>query len=340
MRVLLIGGNGFIGPAVIQRLRQAGAEVSLFHRGNQQGIDPEVTHIFGDRNDLGAHAEAFRKLAPDVVIDFILSSGRQASGLMETFRGIAGRVVALSSIDVYRACGILHGSEPGPLQPTPLTEDSELRTVSRTYPPEVVKKARTKLAWLDEEYDKIQVERAVMAEPELPGTVLRLPFVYGPGDKMHRLFPMVKRMDDGRKVILLAAEWADWSPSRGYVENVAAAIVAAATSERAQGRIYNVAETAPGSELEWTRAIARAAGWTGEIRLTPLERMPLPLRKHGNPQQHWFADSTRIREELSYREPVALDSALTATIAWERANPPAEIDPAQFDYAAEDACIG
>ena len=30
---------------------------------------------------------------------------------MDTFRGVAKRVVAASSIDVYRACGILHGSE-------------------------------------------------------------------------------------------------------------------------------------------------------------------------------------------------------------------------------------
>jgi len=339
MRVLLIGGNGFIGPAVVQGLRRAGVEVTLFHRQNRSATDPDVNHILGDRNDLAAHAAAFRKLAPDVVIDFILSSGRQARSLMEAFRGVAGRVVALSSIDVYRACGILYGSESGPLQSTPLTEESELRTVSRTYPEEVVRKARKSLPWLDDEYDKIQVEQAVMSEPELPGTVLRLPFVYGPGDKNHRLFPMVKRMDDGRKAILMVEEWAQWVAPRGYVENVAAAIVAATVAERARGRIYNVAEPGQYSELEWARAIARAAGWKGEIRIIPSERSPQHLKKHGNPNQHWSADSTRIRSELGYCEPSALDSALRATIAWERANPPAEIDPAQFDYAAEDACL-
>ena len=339
MRVLLIGGNGFIGPFVVRGLRQAGVEITLFHRENRPGTDPDMNHILGDRNDLAAHAAAFKKLAPDVVIDFILSSGRQARALMETFSGVAGRMVALSSIDVYRACGILHGSEPGPLQSTPLTENSELRTVSQTYPEEVVKKARKNLAWLDDEYDKIQVERAVMSEPELPGTVLRLPFVYGPGDKNHRLFPMVKRMDDGRKVILLVEEWVPWVAPRGYVENVAAAIVAATIAERSRGRIYNVAEPEHYSELEWTRAIARAAGWKGEIRIIPSERAPEHLKRHGNPGQHWSADSSRIRNELGYSEPIALDAALRSTIAWERANPPAEIDPAQFDYAAEDACL-
>jgi hypothetical protein len=34
-----------------------------------------------------------------------------------------------------------------------------------------------------------------------------------------------------------------------------------------------------------------------------------------------------------------LDEALERTIEWERTHPPA-IDPAQFDYAAEDAALG
>ncbi len=51
----------------------------------------------------------------------------------------------------------------------------------------------------------------------------------------------------------------------------------------------------------------------------------------------WVASSQRIRDELEYHEPVPLDEAIRRTLAWERANPPAEIDPHQFDYAAEDA---
>jgi hypothetical protein len=36
---------------------------------------------------------------------------------------------------------------------------------------------------------------------------------------------------------------------------------------------------------------------------------------------------------------VSLDEALRRTIAWERANPPSSLDPAHFDYAAEDATL-
>jgi hypothetical protein len=47
---------------------------------------------------------------------------------MDVFRGITDRVVALSSGDVYRGGGILHGTEPGPLQPVPF--DRRLRSTA------------------------------------------------------------------------------------------------------------------------------------------------------------------------------------------------------------------
>src|SRR6266478_231939 len=48
------------------------------------------------------------------------------------------------------------------------------------------------------------------------------------------------------------------------------------------------------------------------------------------------ASSARIRQELGYQEPVAIEEAIRRTIPWERENPPAIGSQAQFDYAAED----
>ena len=50
-------------------------------------------------------------------------------------------------------------------------------------------------------------------------------------------------------------------------------------------------------------------------------------------------DSTRLRAELGFREPIVPDEAICRTIAWERKHPPAHIDARQFDYAAEDAAV-
>jgi nucleoside-diphosphate-sugar epimerase len=351
VRLLLIGGSGFIGSFVARQLVRLGHDVTVFHRGTTRpgvaqafrpanaGLKPRATQeLLGDRNRLLESAAQFRALAPDVVVDLILSSARQARELMAVFRGAAPRVVALSSCDVYRACGVLHGSEPGPLEPMPLTEESAVRTVQQTYPPDRIRMLQQVFGWLDDEYDKIPVEREILRDREIAGTVLRLPMVYGPGDPLHRLFPIMKRMDDRRPAILLGMKQAAWRGPRGYVENVAAAIVSAATSDRAAGRVFNVAERDSLSELEWATAIAGVTGWPGKFIVLPDDRMPAHLRAPGNLDQHWVVDTTRIRAELDYAEPIARRDAISRTVDWEHANPP-PIDPAAFDYTAEDAAI-
>jgi nucleoside-diphosphate-sugar epimerase len=339
MRVLLIGGNGFIGPFVRADLERRGHEVFVLHRPRTHAM-PAPREIFVDRRRLADSANKLRALAPDVVVDLILSSGRQARELVEVFAGAAGRVVALSSCDVYRACGVTHGLEPGPLEPLPLTETSALRTKLQTYPPAQVQMLQQIFGWVDDEYDKIPVEREIMASGALPATLLRLPMVYGPGDPLHRFQPIVKRAADRRRTILMSEEMAGWRATKGYVENVGAAIALAAVSARAANQIYNVGERDALTELEWARSIAAALGWTGEVALRPDAQLPPPLRAPGNTQQHWVTDTTKLREELGFEEPVSRVEAIRRTVAWERANPPAGFTPHQFDYAAEDAVLG
>lgn len=339
MRVLLIGGTGFIGSFLTPELQRLGAEVAVLTRGQSPNAIPGgLTHITGDRKRLRESEPAIRAFAPDIVVDLVLASGAQAQDLMAVMRGIATRVVALSSMDVYRACGILHKLEEGPLEPVPLTERSALRTRLSTYPPAQIAFLQQVFGWLDDDYDKIPVERAILGDADLPGTVLRLPMVYGPGDPLHRLWPLVRRMDDGRPAILMSAPMAAWRSPRGYVENVAVAIALAATSDKAAGRVYNVAEPVAYSELEWGRRVAAATGWRGEFVILPPDQMPVHLRMPANFDQHWTADSTRIRAELGYAERVDVDSAIRTTIPWERANPPA-IPFAPIDYDAEDAAL-
>ena len=127
MKILLIGGTGFIGRFVVGQLQESGHQVTVFHRGKTAGPQG-AEEIFGDRQFLQNHQPEFRQHKFDVVVDFVLSSGRQAQQLMDTFRGIAGRIVGLSSMDVYRAWGVFYNTELCGLQELPLTEDSELRT--------------------------------------------------------------------------------------------------------------------------------------------------------------------------------------------------------------------
>ena len=50
-------------------------------------------------------------------------------------------------------------------------------------------------------------------------------------------------------------------------------------------------------------------------------RLPSHLRHEANWDQHWNVDTTRIRQELDYVEPVAQEEALRRTVEWERAHP-------------------
>lgn len=330
MKFLIIGGTRFIGPPVARRLVEAGHEVTVFHRGRNKFDFPEgVGEILGDRSDLPGFRETFHRLASDVVIDMIPMGERDARDLIETFDGITGRIVVISSEDVYRAYDIARGLHPGPPDPTPLTEDSPLR--ERLFPYE-----RPGF----EEYEKILVERVVMDNPNLPGTVLRLPMVYGPGDYQHRLLSYLKRMDDGRSAILLEEGFARWRATMGFVEDVAHAIALAATSGRAANRVYNVGERVPLTHSEWVRAAGRAAGWNGEVVAVPKECLPEHLDPGlANTGQHLIVDTSRIREELGYAEQFSPDEALRRTVVWERENPPEETNIGDFDHAAEDAAL-
>jgi nucleoside-diphosphate-sugar epimerase len=339
MRVLVIGGTGFIGPSVVRSLSEQGHDVTLFHRGKTRADLPEgVRHVFGERADLPAYREEFAHAEPEVALDMRPLTEAEAHAAVEALRGIARRLVAISSQDVYRAYGRLIGTEPGPPDAISLTEDSPLREKLYPYRGETPRSEDDPRRWTDD-YDKILVERIVLGEPNLAGTVLRLPMVYGPRDGQHRLFEYLKRMDDSRPAILLDEGTAGWRSNHGYVDNVADAIALAVTDDHAAGRVYNVGEDESLPQSEWIQCIAEQAGWQGSIVTLPLDRLPAHLKPNIDTAHDLAVDTSRLRAELGYQEAISRPEALRRTIAWERANPPEQVDPARFDYDAEDAVL-
>ena len=335
MNILVLGGTHFIGAHAVRRLTSLGHEVTVFHRGETEAELPEsVEHLYGDRERLAEHREVFKRLGPEVVLDTLAMSEADARTVVEVFRGITNRLVVLSSGDVYRAYDRLRGADPGPPDPTPLTEDSPLR--DKLYPYREYAENSDDFKY---NYDKILVERVVMAQPEvLPATVLRLPMVFGPGDYQHRLFSYLKRMDDKRPFILLAEDWARTRALRGYVEDMAEAIALCVTKGEAANRIYHVAYQENFAEEVWLNAVAEAVGWKGDVIKVPNDALPEGLQHHMDLRQDWSVDSGRIRAELGYKEVIPLEEALLRTVAWEREHPP-KVDPKKFNYAAEDEVV-
>ena len=319
MRVLFLGGTSFSGPHAVRELAERGHEVTVFHRGEHESELPiEVRHVHGDLARWKEHVDQLRALAPDVVVDmlaYVPDEGRRVLG----FKGVAERGVVVSSIDVYRAFGRAHGTEPGPLELVPLTENSPLRRVV-----------------IDETYDKVGVEREATSDPDFRVTVLRYPAVYGPGDAQHRLYGFVRRMDEGRPAILLGETQAVWRWARGYADDVGHALALAVEAEARAGRTYHVSMPVAYELAGWVNRIAAAVGWEGRVAVVPDEQLPEALRFDVDFRQHYDLDSSRIRDELGYAEVVEERTALDRTIEWERANPPAQFE---LDYDAEDAVL-
>jgi nucleoside-diphosphate-sugar epimerase len=315
MRVLVIGGTGFIGKHVVTELSNLGHHVTVYHRGEREPrLSFGVEHVhspLASRPVLEFLPE-LTELALDVVLGTHVMGERDARAIMRTFRGIARRIVMLSSGDVYRAYGILVGSEAGALEPVPLTEDSPLRQT--LYPHRAA--AATPADWRHD-YEKMLAEKEVMGEAALPATALRLPAVYGPEDEYHRFGSWIRSMARGNRLLLSERE-ASWRWTHGYVEDVAHAIVLAVTAERAKGKIYNVGEREAPAMIERARAVARAAGWTGEVLAVPEDDLPPEERRPRNFAQDILYDTSRIREDLDYEEIVSEEEGLRRTIAWER----------------------
>jgi nucleoside-diphosphate-sugar epimerase len=315
-------------------LVSVGHQVTVFHRGHTRAeFRNTVEHMIGDRRELFKFRDQFQRLSPEVAIDMIAYTEEDAQSLLRSLEGVVQRVVVVSSADVYRAYDRWRKVYSGPLESVPLTEDAQLREALYPYR----EKAKGPEDWLYH-YEKILVEKAVMSTPDFQSTVLRLPFVYGPGDYQHRTFEFLKRMDDKRPAILLGQERANWRWTWGYVENVGAAIASAATDKRA-GRIYNVGEQVALTQADRIEAIAAAAGWKGRIVALPESRLPDHLKATVDFTQDLTFDSGRIRSELGFQEKIPPDEAMRRTIAWEREHSPEEIDPKAFNYPAEDAAL-
>ena len=187
-------------------------------------------------------------------------------------------------------------------------------------------------------YEKILAE-GVLLEGPLPTTVLRLPAVYGPGDPHHRLRPYIKRMHDGRPVILLDVAQANWRWSHGYVEDVARAIGTAVRDGKAAGRVYNVGETVVPTLAERVRQIGQVMGWRGRLILVSRDLLPSHLRTPYEPRQDLIMSTRRIRRELGINDMVPEAEGLRRTIHWELGLGVVPGDPGPEEYAREEAVM-
>ncbi|MCU0480222.1 MAG: NAD-dependent epimerase/dehydratase family protein [Anaerolineae bacterium] len=317
MRILVIGGTQFIGLALVNQLYQMGHEVAVFHRGQSNHTLPDgVITILGDMNHLTDYRAEFAKFAPDVVLHNMVLTENQANQLVDTCKGLVKRVVMTSSMDVYQDFGRVLGLEDSPIQTDILTEESPLRT--GRYPRRSMAGDDTNHIFYN--YDKIPCEEIILNTPDIQGTVLRLPMVFGERDKQRRLYTWVHLMKKGSHMIFMDETQAMWRSTYGYVENVAQAMALTCVDERASGQIYNIADGIFDT-LGMAYKVKAVMKWDGRFAV----KLGLPeALRFGAVPQSLQVSSEKIERHLGFVRKISFDEGIARTVAWDLANP---LDP-------------
>jgi len=100
LRVLLIGGSGFLGRHVAAALREAGHAVTVMSRGARP-LPAGVEALVADREDRGALSRALEGGRFDLTVDFLVFDAVDVESLLFVPYAALGRYVMISSGQVH-----------------------------------------------------------------------------------------------------------------------------------------------------------------------------------------------------------------------------------------------
>ena len=298
-RSLVLGGTAFIGRHLVEHLLEAGQEVAILNRG-ATAAPAGVEQLTADRKDRKAMADALRGRHWDAIYD-VSASAQVASlediaALLELLDGHCGIYQFVSSIAAYR---MGHGAFPW-------TEDLP---TTRSRP---------------SKYGghKAAVEQLLAARRARTGfayTVVRPAAVYGP----HNNIPdgemaMFQRLGQGRSALLPHHGLVCFP--YGHVEDLARAMLLAASTPAAIGEVFNITADSVTS-LYFITTIARVMGVEAEIIMLPdavTETLapPLPFNHRFQKVLHAVVSCDKARRLLGFEPRYDFAAGHRQTYEW------------------------
>ena len=189
MNILVIGGTGYMGKIMVERLLDRGDQVTIFSRGTTRpSWWDRVTHIQGDRNDRSAFVSTLQSLPFDAVVDTQAYQWEDVRAAVTAFTGSIGRYLLVSTSSVYLE-GHVDFSRHCPYDETVV----DWSNLAYDYPPN------------EDPYavGKRHCEKWLLENGgSLPSTIIRIPAVMGPEDPTGRMWWWVQRALDGGPLVV------------------------------------------------------------------------------------------------------------------------------------------
>ena len=258
MRVLLLGGTGFLGGHVTDALIAAGHQVCALSR-SRPPARAGVQHLMADRRDAAALAGRLSGQRFDGIVDFTAFGAADLEPVFQAADVELGRYIMISTGQVYL---VTEGARPPFREP-----DSEGALIAE--PPAQTPDHRE---WL---YGagKRDAEASLRSHGARRGwrtVILRLPIVLGEGDGTLRLWAYLKRLLDGGPLLL--PEGGRRETRFLYAGDVARSVLRLLEIEP-PGSIYNLAQPEVVPLRELLAVVARCAGITPRFLETSWEEL-------------------------------------------------------------------
>ena len=180
LRILILGGTGFIGPYQVQYALDRKHKVTLFNRGQTNtALFPDVPRLIGDRNLPDGH-KALEKGTWDIVIDNPTANPTWVRGAGQALKGRVGHYLFVSTISVFSD------------NSKPIDENGPLNKPSDIDAPFNAQAYGS---------NKVRSEMEALTQFGKNLTIIRPGLIVGPGDLSDRFSYWPVRIDKGGEVL-------------------------------------------------------------------------------------------------------------------------------------------